>query len=779
MKFKNIGKRVLVNILSILLVINPIINSTAIAGEQNNNLTSNEAKYKKTIEKLDKIWSLLEELRSTLDRTQFDVDALLERLDYNPDKIINFVINDIYYEQYKGLLRGAKGTLMSRSGNALDQSVLLGKLLNDAGLEARIVRATLAEEQSKKLLSTMLDKRNKELPIGDKQEIKKVLSTIAKLANLSDDKVNSVIEEAFGVINPPSKLIKKANREADYLIGLLGADNLKNNSEFIKQKIIVEAKDYFYIEYRLSASEKWKSVHPIDSHLYTQNWKFLNKEYIKGSVPDNLQHRFRFEVFMEQQIGKKTVVHPLFKHWERPSANMNGVVLSYSNMPSNLEDFLRKPDSSLFKLSNMYLPILNYELAPGAVFFDKKGNSIDQLAGSSSMASNFQTIGNKFGDAISSLDSESKIRLNKVWMKFTLITPDGKQEIFKRTILELTKGQTISAEDLGRKLTAQNTFALAMGEMPSAFTLDKQLQKLISLRLPIEDLLAKKYNIRPPKHTDLDLRKVDFSWDGHATLYNIFDQNIIKSSEARQYRHKPSLVIHTIELPLWNKITETMDIVSNKRRSIVASVEDWSISPVQLLKRGVWETVTEGVLLRENTKLIRFNTMKSIESAKTQNIPIITIRPDEVSQVNRFIFPIESKQAITRDLKFGYTVIMPKSLPEGDEKIGWWRVNMSTGEALGMGNDGKGEEIATYTTLDRLIAGVVVGVLVGIACFGISGAVNANYPGTITLGDCVGSGLAASIVTGMGVTVEAGVTFGILSGLIITVISKLVDGLTD
>lgn len=71
----------------------------------------------------------VEQLRQVIDRSHFDVEALIEALGWDPEAIIRFVGKEVEFEQYPGLLRGAKGTLMSRAGNSLDQALLLAILL--------------------------------------------------------------------------------------------------------------------------------------------------------------------------------------------------------------------------------------------------------------------------------------------------------------------------------------------------------------------------------------------------------------------------------------------------------------------------------------------------------------------------------------------------------------------------------------------------------------------------------------------------------------------------
>src|SRR5690606_25855650 len=84
-----------------------------------------------------------------LDPSGFDVDALALELAFEePDDIAAWVDDNGRYEAYDGVLRGPTGTLVAGAGNALDQAVLLARLLGDAGFDARVALGTLGEEDA-------------------------------------------------------------------------------------------------------------------------------------------------------------------------------------------------------------------------------------------------------------------------------------------------------------------------------------------------------------------------------------------------------------------------------------------------------------------------------------------------------------------------------------------------------------------------------------------------------------------------------------------------------
>jgi hypothetical protein len=69
-------------------------------------------------------------------------DLALE-LEFDRERIFRFVSEQIRYEPYAGVLRGAEGTLSARSGSSADQAVLLAALLDASGVRTRFAEGTL------------------------------------------------------------------------------------------------------------------------------------------------------------------------------------------------------------------------------------------------------------------------------------------------------------------------------------------------------------------------------------------------------------------------------------------------------------------------------------------------------------------------------------------------------------------------------------------------------------------------------------------------------------
>jgi hypothetical protein len=73
------------------------------------------------MQRADRAMALIDQIAGAIDRSQLNPVALVGRLDADPDRIVAFMRSRIAYQPYPGALRGVRGTLMTRAGNALDQ----------------------------------------------------------------------------------------------------------------------------------------------------------------------------------------------------------------------------------------------------------------------------------------------------------------------------------------------------------------------------------------------------------------------------------------------------------------------------------------------------------------------------------------------------------------------------------------------------------------------------------------------------------------------------------
>lgn len=94
----------------------------------------------------------IEDGLALMDRSRWDPQYLADELGPDPAAMLGWMRTNLRYAPYPGALRGAPGVLMDRTANTLDGALLMAALLQGAGFEARIGRASLSPDAVEAIL---------------------------------------------------------------------------------------------------------------------------------------------------------------------------------------------------------------------------------------------------------------------------------------------------------------------------------------------------------------------------------------------------------------------------------------------------------------------------------------------------------------------------------------------------------------------------------------------------------------------------------------------------
>ncbi|KAA3641406.1 MAG: transglutaminase domain-containing protein, partial [Proteobacteria bacterium] len=306
----------------------------------------------------------VKKLKQHIDNSVFQDQEILIELDFDAKQLIDFVQEKIAFQPYQGLLRGVQGTLNSRAGNALDQSVLLAKMLNDAGLDARIATGELSDQQTLQLLSTMA---NAEIP-----------SQIGKGVGF-EQALKALTTQAHEPVEW-SKTATYARYQASLkdLSQILQNSNMVLNKKDLTQQLVQQNKTYFWVQYRSNPTDQWHDAHPAFNKTISNTTEIKPNliTHFDGSVPANYHHRLKIEAFIEQRLGTNFKQHRLMEPWIKPVANLQDHLITYSNAPSGVT---LKDDYDLAQIldkSHFFIPTFNGNQVGGKVF-DTKGRLVD------------------------------------------------------------------------------------------------------------------------------------------------------------------------------------------------------------------------------------------------------------------------------------------------------------------------------------------------------------------------------------------------------------------
>lgn len=732
-------------------------------------------------ESLAQFFNQIDSLRSSLDRGQVELDAVLNSTNFDAVKLVKYVGEQVYFEQYEGVLRGARGTLRSRAGNALDQSLLLATLLKDAGFDARIVRGQLRPSDAEALIASMSTPRIKLNPYSDKAKYDTALRELWKLTGTTEDDFEQFKMRRAGPDNSADHF-EAVDAETEFILSKLQEHQVSHGGTTpAASSLANEALDYYWVEYADGVSD-WQSAHPAFGHVPSGPPETPEvSQTFSAAIARELQHRFRMEVIVEQRQGGKVDARTVFGPWERPVSELGDSALTFASIPLSLAGSMQQGSLDV-PLGGNDIFVPSFSGGEDSKAFDLLGNVIPMDAAQSQFAAVFATDAEKLGNAASALsglgasDDEKSIaaELAAVKLKFTFVLPSGAENSYWRSVYDSSWVPAGAPESKRRaviyqSLTQNQSFLIVNGTPTEAARLDAAFAVLASKKAALYAVLHRAFGREVDRSTSYAL-----SWAGLVPTFELFDAYETRSSLGT-YRHQPSMLRYRATLPSLGPGFAAVDIVQNKRRITSPHHEGSAESIRALISHGAWESLVEGEFLPSQAAKPT-NTVSAFKAFRQSGTDFEVLA---LGRQNTLInqFPEKSRSALEQDLARGYALIVPNpsSIPPG-MKLHWWRVDPLTGETLGIGSTGEGEALVFHTIQQRLIAGTVIGGAAFTGCILIGGVVNAEVqPGTVTGGDCVAFGIATGIGAGLGASVGEGLAAGIGVGIATYAIGKLVD----
>lgn len=642
------------------------------------------------------IYQRLDELAVPLDRSQFDLEALLESLDFDADRIVNFVRAQIAFQAYQGVLRGAQGTLVSRSGNAIDQSLLLAKLLKDAGFEARIVRGDLPPDDARVLLQSMSRQVNWPSPFASRDALESMTRTVLPLSKKSAD---AALQDVLDEMEPQSSVHTEGIASLHRAVGdALSGMKADFDSNAFESNLLTEIEDYFWVEYRTGPASPWQTSHPVFADAEPEAVEA--EEYFTDEIPPALQNRVRIEAFVETQLGSETMVHPLMTAWERPAANASFVPQTLMLMPVTdfEEDGQLDLEAGLAK-ARFFALYLNGSLASGANVFTLDGlvGPPDALTGQGDFVAEVAGKGKRAVDALSGLRSPTDHAsggLNRVWFEYSLVAPGGEVRKVSRDVIattpegrKLIRGRAVDqahwVDEARHALAESREFVVATGPVNPAYSIWKNLSYAHKARDTIQALRKLEQAGRLSADPDVlegleplpDFRFIDFLAMANASTGF--------TPGGTHYLAAPMIVTFNRGITENNGELhqfEQTDIVFNARRSLRWDGTTVTWAPREAALQGIRDTFLESVPIGWHRKpLARSSAFSALADAGDS---LRYIAPADTSALADLGLTPSARFIAQNELQSGYGLIVP-TRTMGSEPA-WWRVDTESGTVLGM-----------------------------------------------------------------------------------------------
>jgi len=672
--------------------------------------------------------SRLAALASLLEPSQFDLDELALAMAFeDPEYITAWVADSLRYEVYRGLLRGPQGTLVAKAGNALDQAVLLARLLGDAGFDARVLLGQLSDEDALELVMSMFTDARAEGGAEPAQE--PGFEDLAAATGTDEQALSAAIAQVAGTELRDLPAFHDASAQAQALLTGLGQVPERDAT----QDLIGEAKEYAWVEYRLGEGDSWTVAHPAWP-VEAVAPQVAATGVLEAEVPADLLHHLRIEVTIERKRGEVFEEERLMTPWQRPVANLLGETLTVGNtvLGENGASDLAKLGSDIVAAA-FYAPVLNGSLAPGAMAFDLQGNLVPPDVASSAMAGVFQTTSSRLGDAagaLGGLGSDEPVQevfaLTAQWIDFVLVAPGGEETRHRRVVFDRRAPGARAAgtsELLDESVLLENLIStyvvMATGGGVSPAYVASELHEQAEFHLDVTESLADLRASGSVESEEVALLEAlgDYVPNDHLKLFAASDA-INQELAGVAYRSEPSLIalVGTVTPTAEVRATAGVDVIANAKRTLRLTDGGVHYDVEGGLLAGAWDTVIE----RDFVEGAGRPATNAVGPDRAVGLVLVT-SADSAGLLAAGV-PLHALSAVRNDMKSGYAIMVSAATREPTAEStaepaahgsaadwAYWRVDVATGETLGMDAAGRGGAMAEF------IVGLQVGLTVNAA----------------------------------------------------------------
>jgi Transglutaminase-like superfamily len=247
-----------------------------------------------TSDEAAKFRSSLEQIRSKIDFSELDPTVLQGRIGDSSKSLMRFIQEKIGFEPYTGVLRGARGTLLARAGNAADRALLLAHLLRQAGHQVRFAKGQLSYDQAEKLLRSSFS-----LPVATDKLPPLINDLLANAENHFLLLGNALFEAGF---EPPSTAAQ-AWRQA-----------------------IIDTQQHTWVQ--IAESGQWIDIDPSPDMQFGQ--ALVTAEQISEELDEALFHQIELSLEIEVERAEERQ-HEQILELKATAAELAGIPLGLSH----------------------------------------------------------------------------------------------------------------------------------------------------------------------------------------------------------------------------------------------------------------------------------------------------------------------------------------------------------------------------------------------------------------------------------------------------------------
>jgi hypothetical protein len=620
-----------------------------------------------------------QKILGSANESDLDVERKALELGADVNRQFAFVRDSIRFQIYRGVLRGARGTLTGRAGNSWDKAILLAALLRHHGRDVRFARGRLPNDRASALVATMLSEAGwpfavpaPELPPALVARGRSEIAAIeTRWRNARSDLMDALTRDGM---------------------------TLGRSAPIAEAALADEAADHAWIEYR--DGDRWVPLDPTAGKQAGEAVAAAIETY--AQVPESLHHRVTFRVKVEQRRGQNLEARDAFV-WRSTAAALHGANLLFGHHFDQTPLGQWRATPALIVDGQAYAAL---SLTAAGL---EETNISDALVGEASrQMRGVGQISELFGAPAPapSQTGPAVIDFTAEWLDVEFTGPDSRAETVRREIVDrigpVARGQGAAATAplspmglaAGIPISLAGIYAPALtaGPLDSRLFHDR-LATALAVRDDVPALQgvkerdAAKLSAADRARVDRVVTALPQALNATAQLIHALSQTLARRLVARDtaiefYEATPRLVFVSLE----PSGALTVDLRRNAVRVVGRSVPGQDLVRANIA-RGVLDGVIEDAIVAHQVASVRaLSTVSALESARALKIPVTASKQTDAARGNAS----EPARARIQQMDGAPVIVAPTRLIQigSSPRMAWWSVDVATGDTLGVLDSG-------------------------------------------------------------------------------------------
>ena len=689
-------------------------------GHTKNLSNSRLDKEDEIVEWLETIINEIESTEEQRSQENFDGQTVIQEVGKDPINLFEWVRDNTFWVPYQGSLRGAAGVLMDRLGNSLDRSLLLADLLDSAGFQVRLAHVGLSDNLARKLwddIQKISDTQVFPETAYKEMEISQ-FENIALRVQMNTEEMQQGLKQLSQINNKNDREAKqRVKDQAEMLMKAIGESMVKGSSS---DKMDMEALcDHWWVQYE--TQDGWVDLDPLLPQGKSGEAVGEAEETVEiDDLDEDLLHLITVRVVTEQRKDGYLEEHTSFEHTLRPCELLGQRIILYNlslNWPEDLrldeEGFPESFKDALLE-GKEWMPVLEVgsDMIVQSSFTDKGGinenpNPTPEAEAGGATRGVFRGMtGGLMGGSRKDEDKEEGY-LTAGWLEYDLHLPGQDDQTIRRELFDLLGPAARSEEEAAepdfnddQKLErAYSLFGIIeilpvvcqissqfADQVTSRYCVDQLriLQKELEDDNPVEDLNIRVGMAAEALHSPL------FKWALLRPRWNPYASSTYYSSV-----NIVNLRTRIVETASGEFLLRRIFDIVNNDVSIIP--QEKSSPPVARLNQGVADTLAEAMIVPGPEP--HMNLIYLFDLAKDQQIGWHLAKEIQDKDWKKWRLSEDVRVRIQQSLLDRWAVVVPDRpvVIEGKQRLGWWRVNLQSGETLGVMDTGFHQDTTEYT----------------------------------------------------------------------------------